>query len=515
MNFKKQFLFLRKVIFIVFLFFLPSQLGRHFWPDFAFISGIRVDHLSPTIYLTDILIFLLILASVFDKKRGCRSGDETSFKPGLKISDKPGLAVYGMLLLLFFAFNIILALNPQIAFLKALQIIKLVILALLVGRNWQDLSFYQKITPLLLITLVEFFLSLGQITTGRSLQGVFYFLGERRFALSTPGIARASLFGRQILRPYGTFSHPNSLAAFYLPLFFLILHEGYKSYRFAKTQAGLGLDPGSTKPGLKEVPQARLEEHSVPDRLPVGRQGRICPGLACQHFIVGTLLSLSLALIILSGSQAAWLTGALVGTFYLAMRGFNSRHSESRQSRTKNLAISSLVERERKYGFPLTIFTILFLLFILLNIIVPAYLTYNLGQQIFNRLVLNQQALKLILKYPLGTGLNNYLLAAKDFLLSDRSLFLQPAHNIYLLFLAETGVFGFLLLIVLAKRFSILIQKLFVKKQIFLSLALLSIIMLGLFDHAFYTLQQNQLIAALIIGIALGKTENRRVENKN
>ncbi|MGB9707601.1 MAG: O-antigen ligase family protein, partial [Microgenomates group bacterium] len=57
------------------------------------------------------------------------------------------------------------------------------------------------------------------------LQGFFYFLGERLFSLSTPGIAKISFMGKEILRPYATFSHPNSLAGFYLLLYFYFLTQ--------------------------------------------------------------------------------------------------------------------------------------------------------------------------------------------------------------------------------------------------------------------------------------------------
>src|SRR5258706_15195361 len=39
--------------------FIPTELGKHFWPDFSIVTGIRVDYLSPTFYFTDILVVLL------------------------------------------------------------------------------------------------------------------------------------------------------------------------------------------------------------------------------------------------------------------------------------------------------------------------------------------------------------------------------------------------------------------------------------------------------------------------
>src|SRR3990167_1779300 len=63
---------LEQLIFYLILLFLPTQFGRHFWPSFSFIYGIRVDYLSPILYLTDILIFFLFIfwaSSKFKKKK--------------------------------------------------------------------------------------------------------------------------------------------------------------------------------------------------------------------------------------------------------------------------------------------------------------------------------------------------------------------------------------------------------------------------------------------------------------
>src|SRR3989338_9410931 len=52
---------IENALFFLTLLFLPTQLGRHFWPSFSYILGIRTDYLSPTLYLTDILILLLFI----------------------------------------------------------------------------------------------------------------------------------------------------------------------------------------------------------------------------------------------------------------------------------------------------------------------------------------------------------------------------------------------------------------------------------------------------------------------
>lgn len=76
---------------------------------------------------------------------------------------------------------------------------------------------------LLLSGAFQLFLSLVQLVTKHSVQGVFYYFGERLLSLSAPGVAKASIKGIELLRPYGTFSHPNSLAGFFLLLYFFVL----------------------------------------------------------------------------------------------------------------------------------------------------------------------------------------------------------------------------------------------------------------------------------------------------
>ena len=79
------------------------------------------------------------------------------------------------------------------------------------------------LVALLISGSFELFLSLIQLINKHSVQGVFYYFGERLLSLSTPGVAKATIQGVEFLRPYGTFSHPNSLAGFFLLLYFLVL----------------------------------------------------------------------------------------------------------------------------------------------------------------------------------------------------------------------------------------------------------------------------------------------------
>src|SRR6266542_2212573 len=52
------------VLVFLFLFLLPTQLGKHFFFDFSYISAVRIDYLAPTLFLTDIIALLLIVLNI-------------------------------------------------------------------------------------------------------------------------------------------------------------------------------------------------------------------------------------------------------------------------------------------------------------------------------------------------------------------------------------------------------------------------------------------------------------------
>lgn len=78
---------------------------------------------------------------------------------------------------------------------------------------------------LFLSLVFQFSLGLLQVVGGGSLGQPFYWLGERSFSISTPNIARIEFWGSLFIRPYATFSHPNTFAGWFvgvvLALFYL------------------------------------------------------------------------------------------------------------------------------------------------------------------------------------------------------------------------------------------------------------------------------------------------------
>lgn len=211
-----------KLFFWLLILFLPTQLGRHFWPDFSFVSGVRVDYLSPTLFLTDILVLATFISFVFQKR------------PKLKSIANywPVLAVFSYLFLVS-----LLAKVPAVSFLKLAKLIELFLLGFFL---YQERPFSQVGKPLSLALFYQSLIGLGQFFKGASLGGPFWWLGERTFSISSINIALGELGGRVFLRPYGTFSHPNSLAGFFLVCLFIVLRDRKLSLWWKSLVGALG-----------------------------------------------------------------------------------------------------------------------------------------------------------------------------------------------------------------------------------------------------------------------------------
>src|SRR5258708_7302172 len=147
---------LQNKLFTVFILLLPVQLGLHFWPDWALVSGIRVDYLAPAIYLTDLVVIGLLIVSFKDLKK-------------INLFSLIAVGIFALLNIYF---------------------------------------------PLSIAVIYSDTIAIAQFFLGRTIGGIFYLLGERSFGINTPGIALVNIMGKWFLRPYGTFGHPNALAGF-------------------------------------------------------------------------------------------------------------------------------------------------------------------------------------------------------------------------------------------------------------------------------------------------------------
>lgn len=186
----------KTLLFLVIL-LLPTQLGRHFFFDFSYVFSLKIDYYSFIIYFWDTLAAVLF---VFFLKNGGRVNNG-AFRVFFVFLATQGISVavnqnFGNGLVRFEQYVIAGIFGLYLASKKLSDTGGALYFGLLGG------------------VIFEGFLAITQFLTGRS--AVFWVLGERKFSLSTPLIATFNWFGEVFLRPYGTFSHPNVMAAYFV-----------------------------------------------------------------------------------------------------------------------------------------------------------------------------------------------------------------------------------------------------------------------------------------------------------
>ncbi len=206
------------------LLFLPTQLGYHFWPEWAYVLGRRVDYLSPTIFLTDVLIGCLFVSWFFETQK---KFSINNFQFLIKRRNFQFLIVELAPILFFIGLNIFFATSRSVAIYKWLKILEFVALGWYIIKTRPNVS---RITYYLSLgVLYSSLLAIFQFLFQHSLGGPLWLLGERTFTVDTPGIARLSWclipgsWCRELLRPYATFPHPNVLGGYLATILPLVI----------------------------------------------------------------------------------------------------------------------------------------------------------------------------------------------------------------------------------------------------------------------------------------------------
>ena len=422
------FLNLRKIIFFLIIFSLSFQVGFHFWPAFSRIAGIRVDYLSPTTYLLDILIIVFILVSGFEFWLGRK---KAVIRVNFIVAAVLTLFVFDILL------NLFIVASPQAHLLGIIKIIEFSFFAFFVAYSFKKADIPYFVDALALSALVSSTLSIWQFVKQSSIGGLWYSLGERTFNTSTIGISTVNL-DQQILRAYGAFPHPNVLA------FFLFAAIVFATLRF---------------PFEKRVFE--------------------------KVFLIFTI-SIS--------SVARFLTFSRILILVALSFLFFDFFSKSKSNKLRLvLVLVSLGAFYILFSFPWFI----------------SFLTRGID---FRRELLDQSLMILSSNLYFGVGLNNFFIHQAPLIKTISPIIFQPPHNIFILALVQTGILGFLVFAyLLALSFRSVSKKLrhairdtrnFYKGVLVL---LISVIIVGMFDHFFLTLQQGQLIFALILGLSFSK----------
>lgn len=418
---------LEQILLFLTLLFLPTQLGKHFWPEFSFIYSLPIDYLSPTLYFWDLLVVGLLI---------------------IWILRRPKINRLALNLLLIFLLTQTVSLVGAENFGAGLVRLEQYILVgglgvYIASAKWEALS-AKLYLPLSLAILGESGLAIAQFLKGGTIG--LWILGERTFSISTPAIAKFDFQGIQFLRPYGTFPHPNVLAAFMVIVILLLLFR------------------------------RRLASRSGQES-----NNKLFYGSLIRSGMTGVVMFLAGLTTLVTFSRTVMLAGVVAAFILLNSKG-------------RFLLLLGIV-----------------LLLPILYARFSSLLNFD-NLTLLRREELSLTAFSIWQSSPIfGVGLNNFIPAASNELLSGPSRFLQPVHNIFLLSLAETGVLGFLGLLGLLGYPIIMLFKL---RTILLIWGV--IIFLGLFDHYFLTLPQGYRLLFLIWGLSLSRSvKQAMLELKN
>lgn len=455
---------LESALYYLLILFLPTQLGKHFWPDFSSVLGVRIDYLSPTIFFTDSLIFLLfvfwairILNVKHEKKSKIKNQKS---KTQFKIQNHTTSFVF---VILFLVINIVISGRILGGLYSWVKFLEMSFVAYYSAKFIGEKRHIRKVIAIFGASVIfESLLAMFQFLTLGSVGGILYFLGERSFNPSTPGIANASLNGDLVLRPYGTFPHPNVLAGFLVVSMVLILFS---------------------QQSIKHKKVLRIK-YLILRSIPL------------------TALALGTIALFLTMSRVALLLWILILVFIITAKAgiiWSWLPASPRASTGRGKSGMAGVA-----GIAICITAIAVFLFSPLGL---RFTKLNMNDEaIVQREVLVETSIKMIKASPLfGVGMGNFIPSLSKFQEPFSSaLYLQPVHNIFLLVASETGIIGLgIFLWLLWKTFQ-RIRNHEPRIRECLLIALSVILITGMFDHYWLTLQQGQLLFALIIGICWG-----------
>lgn len=318
--------------------------------------------------------------------------------------------------------------------------------------GWYIASSRIKITDILLpISIGVVFssvLAIWQFILQHSLGGVFWLFGERTLSLDTPGVARFTVC---------------------LPAEFScrLLLRPYAAFPHPNVLGGF-----------------------IATILPYFIYGLSHKKGNHQSFII--VIIVALAGLFVTFSRSAWFVGLFTGgvAYYILW---------------KKTFADSFVNRVIWHLGPL----LLICFFVISLVLFFPSLT---DESVVRRQELQQASVSIWQRSPIaGAGLGNFLVSLPGVYSIRAGNFLQPVHNIYMLWFAETGLMGAfgivsVFLIGLRKQLLALFHPgRWQKDDVVLLLPVVSICLLGLVDHYPATLQQGQLLFTLCLSLFLGR----------
>jgi hypothetical protein len=124
--------------------------------------------------------------------------------------------------------NVFFAISPVISFIKWVRVIEALFVSLYVVKTKPSVN--TSIILLIISGVYSCVLGWAEFILQSSVGGIVWWIGERTFTPTTPGISRMIFDDRLFLRPYATFPHPNVLAGYITSLIpFLFFMKNVRS----------------------------------------------------------------------------------------------------------------------------------------------------------------------------------------------------------------------------------------------------------------------------------------------
>lgn len=463
--------------FYAFIFCIPFQKRHIFNLDTAKIGSYFNEWQAIAVYVSDILFGLAILFWIINLLL-CKIGKISKIDNASKINSADKISkigkinkiaiLFGGLIFLFSLISFLVNYNSYIdinvGWFKIIKLAEFILLFIFVILNIN--------TKKRLIITISTLIASGVFS---SILAIIQYLKQQTLGLKILGeplvlpilqnVAKIVLDnGNVIMRAYGTFPHPNVLAGFLVANLVLTLALIlYLCYNY----------------GLNK-PKYRL--------LVIG----LCFGLV-----------LEIIAFIFTFSRTAWFAlGIAILIFIILLQ-------KQILQTIKNI-------RQNKFYYPFII-VILAIIFIIISswpqITSRAAIADQYGDKaVSNRAFYNQISLNIIKTHPIfGIGYNNFTNQMSKFTNQKIDWWqYQPCHNVFLLIMAETGIFTLLaffgLLFTISYKLLAYSSQFTINSSIF-NLAAFSIlagfIIIMFFDHYLMTIQQGQLIFWVVLGIAV------------
>jgi O-antigen ligase len=427
-----------KILFILLIFSLFFPIRHVFLTKEAYFTGNYSDFTSFSLYLSDLLVFLLAVIVILPRGRDF-----------YHVVEKAKWLILAILLVLVTHFTI----NNR---LSAYLLVKW--LELIVAYGTLALLFEQNGLKSLFLKLFAWFCTLESTIafiqfSKQSSLGLSK-LGESVIGPNILGIAKIVSGGTTFIRGYGTFPHPNPLSAF---LVAGILITTY-----------LLINSSSKKAAT----------------------------------LYSTLLFINIIGLTLTFSRGAYLALAAGLTIFFSSLFF-----------IPLLSKEALGEVSKKIIFTLVvIFVSLAVSFFLFKPFLLTRATFS-DQSTMDRKFYDVTGVKMAIANPIfGVGLGESLLHMEQY--SGRKLApwdKQPPHNYFIIAAAELGIPAMLILVWIflsaLKSLILNLKSKLTTYNLLLATIFISFLLLMLFDHYFYTLDQTQLLLWLFLALIASETK--------